>query len=129
MNYTRLALAAAAAGGGMTWFAHRYFERSQAAGNAQTVGAKSLAGRLVDVLQGVKPLKAMGRQGLVWPLLESETEEINRVDLSSPSPSNFGWPCLEGDVVGVNTLIISPTGSGVRSASPSARHHNSGVNG
>jgi ATP-binding cassette subfamily C protein len=73
-----LALAAALAAAGMTWFARQFFERSRAAGDAQTAGSKSLTARLVDILQGIKPLKAMGRQGLVWPFLEGETEAINR---------------------------------------------------
>jgi ATP-binding cassette, subfamily C, bacterial len=56
----------------------RYFRRSRAAGVAQTKHNKALTSRLIDVLQGLKPLKAMARETLVWPLLERETRAVNR---------------------------------------------------
>ena len=58
--------------------AHRYFRQSREAGKTQTSAARTLSSRLVDVLQGIKPIKAMAREGLVWPLLEHETERINQ---------------------------------------------------
>ncbi len=48
------------------------------AGARQTRLAKVLVGRLTDVLQSVKPLKAMGREPFVGPLLEHETFRLNR---------------------------------------------------
>ena len=74
----RLAVAAAGVGAVLTWVARRFMEQSHRAGAERTSGTKSLASRLIDVLQGIKPLKAMGRQGLVWPLLEQEAQTIHR---------------------------------------------------
>ncbi|CAN5608171.1 ABC transporter ATP-binding protein [soil metagenome] len=61
----------------MTLLFIRFFRSSRAAGVAQTRHNKALTARLVDVLQGLKPLKAMGREPLVWPLLERETEALS----------------------------------------------------
>jgi ATP-binding cassette, subfamily C, bacterial len=61
----------------MTLLFVRFFRNSRAAGVAQTQHNKALTARLVDVLQGLKPLKAMGREPLVWPLLERETEALS----------------------------------------------------
>lgn len=55
----------------------RFVRASRSAGRDQTRHNRSLASRLIDVLQGIKPLKAMGREDLVWPLLETETEGLN----------------------------------------------------
>ncbi len=48
------------------------------AGIKQTELLKTLLSRLTDVLYAVKPLKAMAREQLVGPLLEAETEQLNR---------------------------------------------------
>ncbi|TFH22042.1 MAG: ABC transporter ATP-binding protein [Myxococcales bacterium] len=48
------------------------------AGAKQTTLLKELLSRLTDVLYAVKPLKAMAREQLVGPLLEKETERLNR---------------------------------------------------
>jgi ATP-binding cassette subfamily C protein len=56
----------------------RLVRMSRRAGHRQTKVSKSLLGRLTDTLQAVKPLKAMGREGLVSPLLEGETMRLNR---------------------------------------------------
>lgn len=56
----------------------RLVRMSRRAGRRQTKFAKSLLARLTDTLQAVKPLKAMGCEGLVSPLLESETVRLNR---------------------------------------------------
>jgi ATP-binding cassette subfamily C protein len=55
----------------------RFFRQSQESGATRTTAMKSLSSRLVDVLHGIKPIKAMGREGLVWPLLAHETETLN----------------------------------------------------
>ena len=47
------------------------------AGQDQTRVMKSLITRLSDGLYAIKPLKAMGREGSLRPLLESETRELN----------------------------------------------------
>lgn len=56
----------------------RLVRMARRAGNKQTKLAKSLLGRLTDTLAAVKPLKAMGREMLVGPLLEGETQRLNR---------------------------------------------------
>lgn len=52
--------------------------RARSSGMRQTRLLKTLLGRLTDVLYGVKPLKAMARETLLGPLLESETRRLNR---------------------------------------------------
>lgn len=61
----------------MYFLARVYFRQSRDAGDTQTRSQRGLSSRLVDVLQGIKPLKAMGREGLVWPFLENETLKLN----------------------------------------------------
>jgi ATP-binding cassette subfamily C protein len=48
------------------------------AGRKQTRLLKSLLGRLTDALQAVKLLKTTGHEGLIGPLLESDTLKLNR---------------------------------------------------
>ncbi|MEE8311285.1 MAG: ABC transporter ATP-binding protein [Candidatus Binatia bacterium] len=48
------------------------------AGAKQTRLLKALLARLTDVLYAVKPLKAMAREQLIGPLLEKETNRLNR---------------------------------------------------
>ncbi len=48
------------------------------AGRKQTVLLKSLLGRLTDVLQAVKLLKATGNERLLGPLLEGDAQKLNR---------------------------------------------------
>jgi ATP-binding cassette subfamily C protein len=51
---------------------------SRQAGNRQTQLLKTMLGRLTDVLYAVKPLKAMARETLIAPLLEKETQRLNK---------------------------------------------------
>ena len=71
-------LVALLAGGVMAALLHRLVRLSRRAGVRQTKLAKSLVGQLTDTLQAVKPLKAMGREHLLGPLLERETQQLNR---------------------------------------------------
>lgn len=48
------------------------------AGRQETVLLKSMIGRLSGSLGAMKPLKAMARERVVQPLLESEMEDLNR---------------------------------------------------
>jgi ATP-binding cassette, subfamily C, bacterial len=52
--------------------------RTKRAGVRQTDLMRTLIARMTDVLFAVKPLKAMGREPLVAPLLEQETQSLNR---------------------------------------------------
>ena len=71
-------LAALLAGVGMASVLHHLVRLSRRSGARQTKLAKSLLGELTDILQAVKPLKAMGRENLLGPLLEVETRRLNR---------------------------------------------------
>jgi len=55
-----------------------YIEMGRSAGEQELQLTRNLAARLIDALQGIKPMKAMAREELVWPLLEGEVEELNR---------------------------------------------------
>jgi len=56
----------------------RFVRTARRAGRQQTRVTQSLLKRLTDTLQSVKPLKAMGQEALVGPLLEAETRQLNR---------------------------------------------------
>ena len=51
---------------------------ARAAGQDQTDLMRSLIARLTDALQGIKPIRAMGRERHLQPLLERETEGLNQ---------------------------------------------------
>jgi ATP-binding cassette subfamily C protein len=57
---------------------NRLVRMTRKAGARQTRLLKTLLGRLTDVLYAVKPLKAMARENLIGPLLEKETQKLNR---------------------------------------------------
>lgn len=56
----------------------RLVRMSRRAGKRQTNFTRLMIARLTDTLLSVKPLKAMGREGLVDTVLSSETRNINR---------------------------------------------------
>jgi len=84
--YTSLAIAVswqatlAALGVGVliVYVLNRLVRRSRRAGAQQTKLLKTVLGQLTDVLYAVKPLKAMARESLIGPLLEGETQRLNR---------------------------------------------------
>ena len=57
---------------------NRLVKMSRKAGKRQTTFTKLMIARLADTLLSVKPLKSMGREGLVDTVLVSETKNINR---------------------------------------------------
>jgi len=56
----------------------RFIAMGRRAGEEELELTRSLVARLVDALQGIKPMKAMAREDLFWPLLEGEVEQLNR---------------------------------------------------
>lgn len=74
----QVSLAGLLVGIGFLYVLRRYVRMARAAGEEQTVLSKSLTGRLVDALQGIKGVKAMAREHLFWPLLEKEAEGLNQ---------------------------------------------------
>jgi ATP-binding cassette subfamily C protein len=65
--------------GAVIVYALRFLVRiTRKAGLKQTRLTKSLLSSLTDTLQSIKPLKAMARESLVGPLLENETQRLNR---------------------------------------------------
>ena len=57
---------------------HRFVRTARRAGAQQTTLLRSLVYRLVDLVQSVKPLKAMAREESAASLLETETLQLNR---------------------------------------------------
>ncbi len=74
----RATVAALGVGALIVYMLHRLVRTSRRAGSRQTSLLKSMLERLTDVLFAVKPLKAMGREALIGPLLERETYQLNR---------------------------------------------------
>ncbi len=54
----------------------RFVAMTRRAAESQARLLKSVSGRLVDLLQGIKPLKAMGRELQVAPIIEGEIREL-----------------------------------------------------
>jgi ATP-binding cassette subfamily C protein len=71
-------LAALVIGGALFAGLRGFVELSRSAGQDQVRLNKSLAGRIVDALQGIKAIKAMALEDRVLPILEQETQQLNR---------------------------------------------------
>jgi ATP-binding cassette subfamily C protein len=92
---------------------------SHRAGARQTKLGKSLLTRLIDGLRAVKPLKAMGRERLLGPLLEGEARRLNRAFelemLSKAVMRSLQEPLivvvLAAGVYGALTILALPLGT------------------
>ncbi len=73
-----------------------FIRMTRAAGKDQTRLMKAVVARLTELLAAIKPIKAMGREADVWPMLEAETNEFQssqrRVILARESVSAFHEP-------------------------------------
>lgn len=71
---------------------------SREAGADQTRVMKSLISELADAIQGIKPIKAMGRDEDVFPILEQETHALKEAEqrqvLASETVGSFHEPIL-----------------------------------
>jgi ATP-binding cassette, subfamily C, bacterial len=72
-----LAVAAIITGGGLAFLLNGMVSMAADAGLRQTRLIRSLSGRLIDTVHGLKPIKAMAEEGRVQPILEAETRELN----------------------------------------------------
>jgi ATP-binding cassette, subfamily C, bacterial len=73
----QIAVVALVVGGLMVWSLSGLVRAARRAGEHQTKLLRSLISRLSDALYAIKPLKAMGREDSIRPLLETETREVN----------------------------------------------------
>jgi ATP-binding cassette subfamily C protein len=100
----KVCLAGAAVGVATMFLLNRLVRVTRRAGAKQTMLQKLLLARLTDVLYAVKPLKAMSRETLVGPLLERETERLNRAlqrqVLSKEALRALQEPLLVGSIAG-----------------------------
>jgi ATP-binding cassette, subfamily C, bacterial len=74
----QIAILAAVGAALIVFVLRRFVALGRIAGGGQTAALKSLVARMTDALQGMKPIKAMGREQNVLPLLEKETMDLNR---------------------------------------------------
>lgn len=72
----QVALAALVCGSLLLFFFARFVRAAQRAGEDQTMILSSLVRRFADGISGIKPLKAMGREDRLRPLLENETRDL-----------------------------------------------------
>jgi ATP-binding cassette, subfamily C, bacterial len=72
-----VALMGVLAGSALALILSRLVSFSRAAGKNQTDLTRALISRITDALQGLKAVKAMGREHHLQPLLEAETRGIN----------------------------------------------------
>lgn len=98
----QIALGSLVAGAVMMVCLSALVRASRRAGEQQTKVLRSLISRLNDVLYAIKPLKAMGRETSVRPLLEEETREINtaqrREVFNKAALGSFQEPIVTGFV-------------------------------
>ncbi len=73
----RMALGAVVIGAVFLFLLRGLVQIAREAGQAQTDLMRSLISRLTDALRGIKPIRAMGREDELRPLLERETEGLN----------------------------------------------------
>jgi ATP-binding cassette subfamily C protein len=74
----KMAVFALLGGGFVVLVLSRLVGVARRAGETQSDLMRSLISRLMDAVQGLKPIKAMGREQHLQPLLEAETSGINR---------------------------------------------------
>jgi len=72
------AVLAVSAGLAMGVVLHQLVRMAKRAGAKQTRLMKEIVARLTDTLQAIKPLKAMGREKLVGPLLDRDAQRLNK---------------------------------------------------
>jgi len=73
----QVALSGAIVGGCIALIFRKLINATRRAGKNQTELLNSLTSRLTDALSGIKPIKAMGYEKDLLPLLETETEGLN----------------------------------------------------
>lgn len=74
----RMALATLLIGAVFIYLLRGFVQVARQAGREQTELMRSLITRLTDALRGIKPIRAMGRENHLQPLLERETEGLNQ---------------------------------------------------
>jgi ATP-binding cassette, subfamily C, bacterial len=74
----QVALLSMAVGALVAYLFRHFVAMSRESGQRQTDVMKSLIRRLTEALPGIKPIKAMGREADLLPLLEKETEGFNQ---------------------------------------------------
>ena len=74
----QVTVAALVVGGLSMFFLGGFITMGRRAGVQQTELLKSVASRMVDGLRGIKPLKAMACEERLEPLLESQTQGLNK---------------------------------------------------
>ncbi len=108
-----VALAALVAGAVVTLIFHNLVKMSREAGQRQTQLSKSLSGRLIDALHGLKPIKAMAQEHHLQPILEEETHGLNEAQrrqvLASGTMSAFREPLVVVMLAGGLYLLLTYT--------------------
>jgi len=74
----QMAVAAILFGSAFLFVLRGFVRIAREAGAEQTDLMRSLIVRLTDALRGIKPIRAMGRENHLQPLLEAETEGLNQ---------------------------------------------------
>jgi ATP-binding cassette subfamily C protein len=93
-------------GVGIMILLRRKIAASRSSGKAQTRLSRAINTRLVDVLQGIKAVKASGRERNIWPLLERETRELNQAQRKHIAASATVDAVREPLVVAVLALML-----------------------
>ena len=72
----QVTIAAAAVGIFMLLTLQPFLTLARVAGQRQMGSFQSVSGQLVDIIQSIKPIKAMGLESLLQPILRAETNEL-----------------------------------------------------
>lgn len=94
----KVSLAALAVSGFVLFVFRRFVALGREAGQQQVRVMRSLTKGLTEALPGIKPIKAMGREGLLLPLLERDAELLNQAQrkevLASESLKSLREPVI-----------------------------------
>ncbi len=102
------ALLAVVAGLAMAFLFRPFLELTRAAGKEQTKGMRNIIARLTEVLTAIKPIKAMGREADVWPLIERETrafEGAQRRAITARETISASWDPLATLIIAVGLYV------------------------
>lgn len=92
----------------------RLIRMARRAGARQTKGMRAIVARFTDTLQAVKPLKAMAREPLITPVLETETRRVNRAlrreVISTSAMDSLQEPLIFGFLASAMYVAVSGLG-------------------
>ncbi|MBB4659088.1 ATP-binding cassette subfamily C protein [Parvularcula dongshanensis] len=102
------ALLAVVSGAFMAFVFGPFVRRTRNAGKRQAIVMRTIISRLTEVLAAIKPVKAMGQETEVWPLLEHETrafEETQRQAIVARESAAAFWDPIATLIIAIGLYL------------------------